>query len=245
MLLVMKNWIKQSDISILICVFLLLLVKVITYFTDGNRLSFIVEPWLLGAILGLFIYKYPKINFIHKIFILLVLLGSIFGLYGVTFQGIKLNSIAYCLAYLCLIFDVLHGIKKVKINLFIGIYFLVVFLVNSYFLFKLYDIFKETILNNLELFFVVVRMTSLLVFALLSFTLYFSSESKNTILLLFISISLVFSDILFLINEYYIFTMAFDVVSKFLYGLTLYCFYRYIKNLSSGKVENNFSGLLT
>ena len=152
---------------------------------------------------------------------------------------------AYCLAYLCLIYDVINGIKKVKINLSFGFYFLVVFVINSYFLFRLYDIFKETILNNIELFFVVLRMSSLLLFALLSFTWYFSSESKNTILLLCISISLVFSDILYLINEYYIFTLAFDIISKLLYGLTLYCFYRYLKNLYSSKKDNNFSGILS
>jgi len=102
--------------------------------------------------------------------------------------------------------------------------------INAYFLFILYSVLKETIVNNLELTFVVVRIMSLLLFSLFAFTLYLSSESKQSILLLLMSISLAFSDVLYFVTEYYIYYWLFEILSKALYLVTFYCLYLYVTN---------------
>lgn len=222
------NWIKQSDNKILIFVLLLFILKGISFFTSGENFLRFTEPWVLLSILLLFIYKYRKISIVLKGFILFALLGDVSGLFDMQIKGIELEAIAYCLGYICLIYEAIYKIKKFKINFVIALYLIFVFSVNIYFIYELYDIFKEVIVNNLELSLIVFRLVSLLLFALFSFTVYLSSETKQSISLLLMSISLIFSDILYLINEYYLYLWIFDLLSKSLYLVTFYCLYLYV-----------------
>lgn len=234
----LTNWIKRSDNKILFLVLLLITIKFVSFFAYGEKLLQMFEPWLLLAILILFIYKYPKTSFVVKGFILFAVIGNISGLFDMMIKGIQLSTIAYCLGYLCLIYEVIIRIKKLKINFLMGAYLVFVFCVNAYFIYVLYDIFKEAIINNMELTLIVVRMITLLLFSLFSFTLYLSSESRNSILLLLMSISLVFSDVLYLINEYYLYYWIFDLLSRVLYLVTFYCLYLYVSSYySSAKLK--------
>lgn len=239
------KWIKQSNNNILLLVLLLFFLKIFSLITGGQEFSRYTEPWVLIAILGLFIYKYPKISLLLKGFILFALLGNVFGLFGFQIKGVQLETVAYCLGYLCLLYEVLFKIKKVKINFVIGLYLIFVFAVNAYFIYVLFEIFKEVVLNNLELSLIVVRLVSLLLFALFSFTLYLSSETKQSILLLIMSISLIFSDVLFLIDEYYLYYWIFDFLSKSLYLVTIYCLYLYISNFYKNKSKPKLTEVLS
>jgi len=231
----LTNWIKRSDNKILLLVLLLVSLKFISFFAYGEKLLRLFEPWLILSILFLFMYKYPKTSLVLKGFILLAVVGDLSGLFDVKIKGIEIATMAYCLGYLCLIYESILRIKKVKINLLIGAYLVFVFCVNAYFIYVLYDIFKLASLNNLELTFIVIRMVSLFLFALFSFTLYLSSETRYSILLLLMSISLIFSDVIYLINEYYLYFWIFDFTSKFLYLITFYCLYLYVSGYYNSK----------
>jgi hypothetical protein len=239
------NWIKQSDNKILLLVLLLFFLKIFSLITGGQEFSRYTEPWVLIAILGLFMYKYPKISILLKGFILFALAGNVFGLFRFEVEGIQLETIAYCLGYLCLLYEAVFKIKKVKINYIVGLYLIFVFAINAYFIYVLYEIFKEVVLNNLELSLIVVRLVSLLLFALFSFTLYLSSETKQSILLLIMSISLIFSDVLFLIDEYYLYFWIFDFLSKSLYLVTIYCLYLYISGFYKNKTTLNLKEVVS
>jgi hypothetical protein len=239
------KWIKQSNNKILLFALLLFFFKIFSFLTGNPDFARYTEPWILLAILVLFIYKYPKIHTLLKGFILFALLGNVSMLFDIQIQGVQLQTIAYCIGYLCLLYEAIFRIKKLKINFIIGLYLLFVFTINAYFIYVLYEIFKEVIINNLELSLIVVRLVSLLLFALFSFTLYLSSETKQSILLLLISISLIFSDVLFLINEYYLSYWIFDLLSKSLYLMTFYCLYLYISGLYRKKSNPVLTEVLT
>jgi hypothetical protein len=239
------NWIKQSDNKILLFVLLLFFLKVISFFTIGENFLRFTEPWVLLSILLLFIYKYRNISLVLKGFILFALIGEVSGLFDMQIKGIDIEAIAYCLGYICLIYEALYKIKKFKINFVIALYLIFVFSVNIYFIYELYDIFKEVIVNNLELSLIVFRLVSLLLFSLFSFTVYLSSETKQSILLLLMSISLIFSDILYLINEYYLYLWLFELLSKTLYLVTFYCFYLYVSGYYRKKSKPEFNEVIS
>ena len=241
----LPNWIKRSDNKILLLVLLLVSLKFISFFAYGEKLLRLFEPWLILSILFLFIYNYPKTSLVLKGFILFAVIGDITGLFDMTIKGIEIASIAYSLGYICLIYEAIFRIKKIKINLLIGAYLVFVFCINAYFIYVLYDIFKLAIVNDMELILIVVRLVALLLFALFSFTLYLSSETRYSILMLLMSISLIFSDVLYLINEYYLYFWIFDLVSKFLYLVTFYCLYLYVSGYYMSKSESKLKEALT
>ena len=225
-----NKWIKLADNRMLLFVMLMITLNLIAFFTNSDMLLRTVEPLLILPILLFFLYKYSKIRWVLMAFLIFAIIGDFFHLFSITAYGIQMEAIAYCLGYLCLIYEALYRIRKLNLSLLIGVYLVIVFSLNLYFLYTLYDVLKETIENSMELTLVVVRVVSLFLFSLFSFTVYLSAESKQSILLLLMSISLVFSDVLYLISEYYLYHWVLDFLSKSLYLITFYCFYLYVVN---------------
>ncbi len=228
-----NNWIKQSDNRILLFVLVLVFFNAIAFFTNSDKLLQMVEPLLFLPILIFFFYKYSKIRLVLIGFLLFAIIGDLSYLFNMSIDGIQIETIAYCLGYMCLIYEAINRIKKLNISLMIGVYLFVVFAINTYFLYTFYDVLKYTITDSIELSLIVIRVVSLLLFTLFSFTVYLSVESKQSILLLLMAINLVFSDVLYLVTEYYIYYWLFDFVSKALYLLTFYCFYLYVINYNT------------
>lgn len=225
-----NNWIKQSDNRMLLFVLLLVFFNIVAFFTNGDALLQLVEPLLILPILLFFFYKYSKIRLVLIGFVIFAIIGDLSLLFDVKTLGVGVEAIAYCLGYLCLIYEAVSRIRKVKLSFLVGLYLIVVFGLNFYFLFTFYDVLKENISNSFELTLVVVRIVALFLFSLFSFTVYLSAESRQSILLLLMSISLVFSDVLYLVSEYYMYFWIFDIISKGLYLITFYCFYLYVVN---------------
>ena len=225
-----KNWIKQSDNRMLLFVLILIFFNIVAFFTKSEKLLLFAEPLLMFPILIFFFYKYSRIRLVLIAFLIFAIIGDLSDLFNMKAYGIKIEAIAYCLGYLCLIYEAIYRIKKLNISLLISAYFFLVFAVNTYFLYTFYDVLKDTITNSVELTLIVVRVVSLLLFTLFSFTVYLSAESKQSIILLLMAISLVFSDVLYIITEYYMYYWVFDFISKGLYIVTFYCFYLYVIN---------------
>jgi len=224
------NRIKQTDNKMLLFMLGLVFFSILAFLSKRNDILQIAEPFLILAILSYFFYKYSKISLALFGFLIFAIIGNISSLISIQTSGANVEEIAYSLGYLCLIYEAIYRIKKLNISVVIGVYLIIVFVINAYFLFILYSVLKETIVNNLELTFVVVRIMSLLLFSLFAFTLYLSSESKQSILLLLMSISLAFSDVLYFVTEYYIYYWLFEILSKALYLVTFYCLYLYVTN---------------
>lgn len=228
-----NNWIKQSDNRMLLFVLVLVFFNVVTFFTKSEKLLLFAKPLLLLPILVFFFYKYSKIRLVLIGFLLFAIIGDLSNLFKMSVYGIQVEAIAYCLGYLCLIYEAIFRIKKLNISFLLGAYLVLVFAINAYFLYTFYDVLKYTITDSIELSLIVIRVVSLLLFTLFSFTVYLSVESKQSILLLLMAINLVFSDVLYLVTEYYIYYWLFDFVSKALYLLTFYCFYLYVINYNT------------
>ena len=225
-----NEWIKRADNRMLLFVMFLMTLNMLAFFTNSDMLLKAVEPLLILPILFFFINKYSKIRWVLMAFLIFAIIGDLFHLFSISAYGIQLEAIAYCLGYLCLIYEAIFRIKKLNVSLLIGAYLIMVFGLNLYFLYTFYDVLYDTIDNSLELTLVVIRVVTLFLFSLFSFTVYLSAESKQSILLLLMSISLVFSDVLYLISEYYLYHWVLEFLSKSLYLLTFYCFYLYVVN---------------
>ncbi len=225
-----NNWIKDSDNRMLLFVSILVSFNLISFFTGSDQLLQLVEPVLILPILFFFFYKYSKIRIVLIGFLIFAIIGDLSSLVDLYAYGLEIETIAYCLGYLCLIYEAINRIRRLNISIVMSIYLIVVFAVNFYFLYNLYDIFQEAISNRIELALIAIRVISLFLFSLFSFTVYLSSESKQSILLLLMAICLTFSDIIYLIAEYYMYHWVFEILSKALYLSMFYCFYRYVVN---------------
>ena len=236
----MNSWTKQPDNQMLLFVLALIFINVLAFFTNAEKLLLIMEPLLLIPILIFFFYKYYRIRLVLIGFLIFAIIGDLSSLFDMKAYGVEIEAVAYCLGYLCLIYEAINRIKKLNISLLIGVYLVIVFIINSYFLYMFYSVIKESINDSVELSLIVIRIVSLLLFSLFSFTVYLSVESRQSILLLLMSICLVFSDVIYLVTEYYMYYWIFDVISKILYLAAFYCFYKYIviyKALALPKVK--------
>lgn len=224
----------------LLFVMALVIFNVIAFFTKGEKLLQLIEPLLFLPILIFFFYKYSRIRLVLIGFLIFAIIGELSSLFDLKAYGVEIDAVAYCLGYLCLIYEAVNKIKKLNISILIGVYLVIVFIINTYFLYMFYSVLKDTITDSVELSLIVIRIVSLLLFSLFSFTVYLSVESRQSILLLLMSIGLVFSDVIYLVTEYYMYYWIFDFVSKSLYLVAFYCFYLYIvsyKKISLPKVK--------
>lgn len=225
-----KKWLRESN-RMLLLVSAIVLFMAVTYIIGSPWMSRMVEPMLLLPFLYFFTERYFKINFMLAGFLFFASIAHLSRIYNVNLFGFEIDILAYCLGYLFLIYEAIAKIRRFNMGVLISVYLIVVFVVNGYFLYSLYDaILKDAISNSVELALVSVRAVSLLLFALFSFMVYLSSESKLSILLLLTSISLVFSDVLFLVSKYYMYFWLFDFLAKALYLTTLYCIFLYALN---------------
>ncbi len=100
-----KYWIKQSDNRMLLFVLILIFFNIVAFFTKSEKLLLFAEPLLMFPILIFFFYKYSRIRLVLIAFLMFAIIGDLSDLFNMKLHGIKIEAIAYCLGYLCLIYE--------------------------------------------------------------------------------------------------------------------------------------------
>lgn len=140
---------------------------------------------------------------------------------------LEASNILYILSYAQLLIIVLPRFKIFKVDRLIGIYLLVVFAINVYFLYTIYEVLKVIIPEQNEVLLIGVKSLTLIILAFISFAVYLNTQTKQSILFLVATICFAFSAILNYVNHYYLYDWSFVMLNRAAYILGLYLLFKY------------------
>ncbi|WP_338730878.1 hypothetical protein [Mangrovimonas cancribranchiae] len=234
----MINWLKSSYNTFSLCVIVtILLLNVFALLNSNDTILRFFKPLLIPAFL---MYLFIKNNYVNKaliIFFVFSFLGdSISALYNGS-QAIKYANLSYFISYLSLMVLVLSKLKSIKLDKIIGVYLFVVFFINSYFLYELFLILKANITDIAEVNLFVLKSVSLTILSLVSFVVYLTKDTKQSIIFLVMALCFVFSDVLFYITNYYIYNWSFAVLERVLHVFGIFFLFGYVVSENRIKVK--------
>lgn len=198
---------------------------------DASRVIFI--PFILM----IFFIKHKTLSLIFIAFLMFSFIGdssSWFLPYDSVANG---SNILYLLSYLTLIAMAIPHFKPVKIDKIVGIYLLVILLINGYFLFTICDILRSLITDGTEMILFGAKSMALLLLVFISFAVYLCTQTKASILFLIMAICFAFSDVLNYVTHYYIYNWSILMMDRLLHIAGLFFAFKYI--VETNKVSKN------
>lgn len=217
----------------------LIIVNIIGTYSGDVLFLQTTKSLFVPALLILFFVSNKSLSLRYILFFVFSFLGDAsLLLFGNQFF-IKASSVFYLLSYLCLIGVAISKLKSFKVDKIVAVYLIVVFLINTYFLYIFYDILKVVVLDNLEVFLFGVKGFSLLILAFVSFVKYLSKDTKPAILFLMVAMCLVLSTILNYVNLYYVYNWSFVMIETVIYATGIYLLLNYVLEENKSTVIDN------
>ena len=159
---------------------------------------------------------------------LVFFIGDAFAVFSFGEIMLKLSKSMYIGGYLLLIFILLGKLKKIKFDSLVSVYLILVLLLNSYFLYVLYEVAKENFVDEVNLVLYIFHGITLIALTYFSFAVYLSKETAQSITFLLMAFCFVFSDVLHYINTLYIYYWLFEVFERTLHISGLFLLYKYV-----------------
>ncbi|WMI67614.1 hypothetical protein [Mangrovimonas sp. YM274] len=227
----MEFWHKiMSNKSLIIVFCTLFALQVLAIVKNDLMLDRIAKIVVLPLLLTLY---FARMKYMANIFLTIFLcsfLGDVFMVFHKNEFTNQLSEVAYLGSYL-LLFGLLIGqLRKVKFEGIISVYLSLIFIINAYLLYVLYGAVKDSFLNDVNLWLYVGRALILVFLVFLSFALYLTRESKQSILFLLAIACFAFGDVLQYICELYVYFWLFEVISVALHLAGLSIFVAYVRN---------------
>ncbi|MCF1422685.1 hypothetical protein [Mangrovimonas futianensis] len=225
----MNEWLKISYNRIFVCVlFVLIVANVVATISENEILLKITKPLFVPVFLMYYLIKNKHIGTAFVAFLLTSFLGDFSSIFISDGNLHKLSNLFYFISYLSLLILISTKIKKITIDKVIGLYFVLVVSINSYFLYELFGILRIQIPDQVELGFFVAKSLALLLLAFTSFVVYLNSDSKPSIIFLMAAICFGFADILYYVSNYYIYSWSFVMLDRVLHVFGLFFLFNYM-----------------
>ncbi|QDO95606.1 hypothetical protein FNB79_17055 [Formosa sediminum] len=144
-------------------------------------------------------------------------------------------NLFYLVSYLSLLGFVLTKFKGIRFGMLLGVYLVVVFVINTYLLYQLYTVLDGIIKNPIMVMFFGLHTVTLVILAFVSFAVYLNSDTKSSILYLVMALCFIFSKVLFYIRNYYIYDWSLVLIELFLYSGGLIFLFYYMVNKNKAK----------
>jgi hypothetical protein len=229
MLYILKTWLKIfTNKMFLSILFGLILINVIATLSGNELFQQMTKPLFVPVFLIYFLLTKKHISFLIFTFLAFSFIGDFTSVFTNNLLMVEVSGLFYCLSYICLIIAAVIRIKKLKLDKVIGLYLILVFLINSYLLFTLFDILKYHIPDSVEITLFGIKSVSLLVLAFVAFVDYLNTDSKQSIQFLVMSLCFVFSDILYYVSTYYMYNWSFVMLDRVLHIVGLFLLFNYI-----------------
>ena len=226
---IVKHWINKNSNTIFLCVLsLLILLNVAATVSENELFLRLTKPLFVPVLLTYFFRRHKYLNVIIAFFLLFSFAGDIASVFPENLILVKVSSLAYCLSYICLISVAVMRVKTLNFDKIIGVYLVVVFAINAFLLFKLFNVLKHYIPESAEITLFGIKSVSLIILAFVSFVVYLNNDSKKSILFLMMALCFVFSDVLFYISNYYLYNWSFVMIDRVLHGIGLFFLIQYI-----------------
>ncbi|WCO00521.1 hypothetical protein [Psychroserpens ponticola] len=212
---------------VLVLVVIVLCSAVATYFNS----IMVPKTVKLITVTILMTFYFCQLNTMANVFLttfLIFFIGDAFAVFSFGEIMLKLSKSMYIGAYLLLIFILLGKLKKIKFDSLVSVYLILVLLLNSYFLYVLFEVAKENFVDEVNLVLYVFHGITLIALTYLSFAVYLSKETGQSITFLLMVFCFVFADVLDYINTLYIYYWLFEVFERTLHISGLFLLYKYV-----------------
>lgn len=202
----------------------------------------------ISVIVVLTVY-FSRLNRMANVFLtifMFIFLGDTFSVFDFGNLATKLSKTFYLGSYILLIFILLGKLKRIKYEGLVSVYLMIILLLNSYFLYMLYDILKDNFSDSVSLVLSICHGIILIAMSFFAFAVYLSKESTQSIIFLVMVFCLVFSDVLTYICNLYVYYWVFDYIATMLHVVSGYLFFKYvfnhhkIINVTTKVVEDNY-----
>ncbi|WP_460219203.1 hypothetical protein [Psychroserpens sp. MEBiC05023] len=214
--------------ALVFVLFVLLLCSALAAYFNVLVLPMIVK---LITVTILLTFYYCQLNKMANVFLTIFLvffIGDAFSVFDLGEYSSKLSKIMYVVAYLILIFVLLGKLKRVKFEGLVTIYLVLVLLLNSYFLYALYEVAKDSFVDDVNLVLYVIHGITLIAMTYFAFAVYLSRETAQSITFLLMVFCFVFSDVLNYICNLYVYFWIFEVFEGVLHTAGLFLLYKYV-----------------
>ncbi|MEY8848718.1 hypothetical protein AB9K26_07875 [Psychroserpens sp. XS_ASV72] len=193
--------------------------------------SLVPQTVKLITITILLTFYYCQLNKMANVFLVVFLLffvGDAFSVFDFGNTSVILAKSFYIGAYLLLIFVLLGKLKKIKFQGLVSYYLIFVLILNSFFLYQLYEVSKDNFIDDTNIVVYTFHGITLVALMYFAFVVYLSKETGQSITYLLMVFCFVFSDVLNYICNLYIHFWLFEVFERTLHILGLFMLYKYV-----------------
>ncbi|CAH8294874.1 hypothetical protein EV196_108145 [Mariniflexile fucanivorans] len=202
--------------------------NVVVVFTNDTLILKTATSLFIPVFLILFLVRYNSLGIVFISFLLFYFLGDVAFLFFAKNELIEASSVFYIASYLFLLILVVPKFKLLEVDLLVGAYLLVVFVISLYFLYTIYNILNVLMPNTTEVILYGVKSLVLIVLTLVSFGVYLHTQSTQSALFLTAVVFFGLSVILNYLNLYYLNYWILELFYRILYALALYVMFKYI-----------------
>jgi len=216
-----------------VLVFVLLMVFAVNGIATFYESLLIPDITRIISILILLTLYYASRSRMANVFLTIFLfsfIGDIFHVFDLGELSSKLATTFYLGSYSLLVFVLLGKFKRIKYEGLVSIYLIVVLLLNSYFLYVLYDVIKDNFADYVYLSLSVCHGIILLAMTFFAFAVYLSQETTQSIIFLVMVFCFVFSDVLTYICDLYVYFWVFEFFGNMLHLASLILLFTYVHN---------------
>ncbi len=244
----MKNLFKTTFDKVFFCALLVLIaLSIVSAVSEDRLLLSSTLPLFIPVFLSFFLLKHNYLSIGLIFFLFFSFLGDVsyfFDDYDILMTNFSETS--YLISYVVMTIIALSKFKILEVNRIIGIYLVVVFSINLYLLYIIFEVLRIVIDSN-EIIMIGANSLVLMILSFVSFGVYLNTQTKQSISFLVASICFAFSVILNYVNQYYLYDWTFVMISRTLYALGLYQVFKYaiIENKTYVRVKNTISYLQT
>ncbi|MBP93995.1 MAG: hypothetical protein CMC55_07760 [Flavobacteriaceae bacterium] len=175
-----------------------------------------------------YLIKNKYINVVMITFLVFSFLGDFSSVLFENPLMVSLSSMFYCISYLSLAYAAVSRIRFFNIDKVVGICLLLVFTINAYLMYQLFEVLQIKISDTTEVALFGVKSMALMVLAFMAFATYLNKDTKASILFLSTALCFVFADVLYYISNYYVYHYSFVVLDRLLHVLGLFFLFNYI-----------------
>ena len=199
------------------------------YFSNA-MISNITKITCILVLLSLYFMVHQRMANVFLTIFLFSFIGDAFYVFNLGDLSSKLSTTFYLGSYCLLVFVLLGKFKRIKYEGLVSIYLIIVLLLNSYFMYILYGMLKDSFSDNVNLVLSICHGVLLIAMSFLAFAVYLSQETTQSIIFLVMVCCFVFSDILNYICSLYVYYWVFEFVANMLHLLSLALLYTYVYN---------------
>lgn len=225
----MENKIKIGYPAIIfLALFLLFILIFIAAYSENLLLLNASQVIFIPFILMIFFVKHKTLSLVFIAFLLFSFFGDSTPWFLPNDAVANGANIMYLLSYLTLIAMAIPHFKPSKIDKVVGIYLLLILSINGYFLFTICDMLRSLITDSTEMILFGTKSMALLILVFISFTIYLSTQTKESILFLIMAICFAFSDALNYVTHYYIYNWSILMMDRLLHITGLFFAFKFM-----------------